>query len=164
LAALHQHQTDLHCVSSADSGARRLRPTAINHGAGWVLFEKSSNKAADTLLSILSPRRPVRYVAAYLEQLYIDRHCPICAQLIYKKSRRHAAWPTRIDRYGLGMRCGDDPCFFAIYARKLLLTKNMLEYEYKFVEVAETSRHLAFQTKRHSLALNVRPLSASDVR
>jgi hypothetical protein len=155
LVALDQHQADLHCVLSADSGAQRRRLPGINHGTGWVLFKTSSNQPADTLLSILSPRRPVRYVAAYLEQLYIDRNCSIRAQLIYKKSRKHAAWPTRIDRYGLGMRCGDDPCFFAIYARKILLTGNMLEYEYKIVEAAEAPRHLALQTKRHSLNLNV---------
>jgi hypothetical protein len=152
---LHQDQTDLHCVLTAVSGARRPDSAAINHGTGWVLFEQPSDQPARTLLSILSPRRPVRSVAAYLEQLYLDRFCSIRAQLIYKKSRRYAAWPTRIDRYGLGMRCGHDPCFFGIYARKILLAGNILEYEYQIVEVADDPRHLAFQTKRQSLTVNV---------
>jgi hypothetical protein len=152
---LHQDQTDLNCVQTAVSGARRRDLAAINHGTGWVLFEKPSDQPACTLLSILSPRRPARNVAAYLEQLYIDRFCSIRAQLIYKKSRRYAAWPTRIDRYGLGMRCGDDPCFIGIYARKILLAGNILEYEYKIVEVADDPRHLVFQTKRQSLTVSV---------
>jgi hypothetical protein len=155
---LHQDQTDLHCVPTADSGARRSRPAATNYGTGWVLFEQVSNRPAGTLLSILSPRRPARNVAAYLEQLYVDRFCSIRAQLLYKKSRKNAAWPSRIDRYGLGMRCGHDPCFFGIYARKILLTGNILEYEYKTVEVAENQANpwqLLFQTKRQSLTLDV---------
>jgi hypothetical protein len=152
---LHQDQTDFHCVPTAASDARPPHLPAINHGTGWVLFEQASNRPAGTLLSILSPRRPVRNVAAYLEQLYVDRFCSIRAQLIYKKSRKYAAWPTRIDRYGLGMRCGHDPCFFGIYARKILLMGDILEYEYKIVEVTDDPRHLMFQTKRQSLTVNV---------
>jgi hypothetical protein len=152
---LHQDQTDLHCALSAASGARRPHLAAINHGTGWVLFAQSSNRPACTLLSILSPRRPAREVAAYLEQLYVDRFCSIRAQLSYKKSRRYTAWPTRIDRYGLGMRCGHDPCFFGIYARKILLTGNILEYEYKIVEAADDARQLVLQTKRQSLTVNI---------
>jgi hypothetical protein len=152
---LHQDRSDLHRVRTAGSGARRPHLAAINHGTGWVLFEQLSNQPACTLLSILSPRRPARNVAAYLEQLYVDRFCSIRAQLIYKKSRKHAAWPIKIDRYGLGMRCGNDPCFFGIYARKILLTGNILEYEYKMVEVADDPRHILFQIKRQSLTVNV---------
>jgi hypothetical protein len=152
---LHQDQTDLHCVPTAASDARLPQLPVINHGTGWVLFEQGSNRPGGTLLSILSPRRPVRNVAAYLEQLYVDRFCSVRAQLIYKKSRKYAVWPTRIDRYGLGMRCGDDPCFFGIYARKILLTGDILEYEYKVVEVADDARHLMFQTRRQSLTVNV---------
>jgi hypothetical protein len=158
---LHQEQPDLHCAMTAASGARRPHVAANYHGTGWVLFEQSSDRPAHSLLSILSPRRPARDVAAYLEQLYVDRFCSILAQLIYKKSRKYAAWPTRIDRYGLGMRCGHDPCFFAIYARKILLRGNLLEFEYKIVEVAEEPRQLLFQTKRQSLTVNVLPLIAS---
>jgi hypothetical protein len=152
---LDQNQTDLHCVLIAASGARRSHLAAINHGTGWVLFEQPSNPPACTLLSILSPRRPVRKVAAYLEQLYVDRFCSIREQLSYKKSRKYAAWPIKIDRYGLGMRCGHDPCFLGIYARKILLTANILEYEYKIVEFADDPRHIVFQIKRQSLTLNV---------
>jgi hypothetical protein len=152
---LHQDQTDLHCALTAVSRARRRDEAAINHGTGWVLFEQPSDQPACTLLSILSPRRPARNVAAYLEQLYIDRFCSIRAQLNYKKSRRYAAWPARIDRYGLGMRCGHDPCFLGIYARKILLTGNLLEYEFNIVEVADEPRHLVFQTKRQSLTVNI---------
>ena len=152
---LHQDQTDLHCALIAATGARSSDPAAINHGTGWVLFEQPSDRPACTLLSILSPRRSARNVAAYLEQLYVDRFCSIRSQLIYKKSRKYAAWPIKIDRYGLGMRCGHDPCFFGIYARKILLTGNILEYEYKVVEAAEDPRHVAFQIKRQSLTVNV---------
>jgi hypothetical protein len=152
---LHQDQTDLNCSLTAASGARRSHLAVINHGTGWVLFEQRSNRPACTLLSILSPRRPARNVAAYLEQLYVDRFCSIRAQLFYKKSRKYAAWPIKIDRYGLGMRCGHDPCFFGIYARKILLTGNILEYEYKIVEVANDPRHIVFQVKRQSLTVNV---------
>jgi hypothetical protein len=152
---LHQDQTDLHGVLPAASGARRSHLTAINHGTGWVLLEQPSSRPACTLLSILSPRRPARNVAAYLEQLYVDRFCSIRAQLSYKKSRKYAAWPIKIDRYGLGMRCGHDPCFLGIYARKILLTGNILEYEYKIVEVSDDPRHIVFQLKRQFLAVNV---------
>jgi len=152
---LHQDQADLHCALTAASGARGPHIAAINHGSGWVLFEQPSSRPACTLLSILSPRRPARSVAAYLEQLYVDRFCSIRAQLTYKKSRKHAPWPARIDRYGLGMRCGQDPCFFGIYARKILLAGNILEYEYKIVEVADDPRHLVFQTRRQSLTIIV---------
>jgi hypothetical protein len=149
------HQTDLHCALTATSGARRPHLAAINHGTGWVLFEQPSNRSACILLSILSPRRPARNVAAHLEQLYVDRFCSVRAQLSYKKSRKHAAWPIKIDRYGLGMRCGHDPCFFGIYARKILLTGNILEYEYETVEVADDPRHIVFQIKRQSLTVSV---------
>jgi len=151
---LHQDETDLHCVLTAASDARRPHLAAINHGTGWVLFEQPSNRLACTLLSILSPRRPARNVASYLEQLYVDRFCSIRAQLNYKKSRKYAAWPIKLDRYGLGMRCGQDPCFLAIYARKILLTGNILEYEYKIVEVSDDPRHIVFQIKRQSLTVN----------
>jgi hypothetical protein len=152
---LHQDQTDLHRVVTAAARGRRSHLAAINHGTGWVLFEQQPNRPGCTLLSILSPRRPARNVAAYLEQLYVDRFCSIRAQLAYKKSRRSAAWPIKIDRYGLSMRCGHDPCFFGIYARKILLTGNNLEYEYKIVEVADDPRHLVFQLKNESLTVNV---------
>jgi hypothetical protein len=152
---LPQDQSDLHCVLTAASDARRSHLAAINHGTGWVLFEQPFNRAACTLLSILSPRRPARNVAAYLEQLYVDRFSSIRAQLIYKKSRKHVAWPIKIDRYGLGMRCGHDPCFFGIYARKIVLTGNILEYEYKIVEGADDPRHVVFQIKRQSLTVDV---------
>ena len=151
----HDDQTDVHCVPNAGSLAPRPHPAAINHGTGWLLYEQPSDRPACTLLSILSPRRPARNVAAYLEQLYVDRFCSVRAQLIYKKSRKYAAWPTRLDRYGLGMRCGNDPCFFGIYARKIILTGNVLEFEYKVVEVADDPRHLVFQTKRQSLSVDV---------
>jgi hypothetical protein len=90
-----------------------------------------------------------------LEQLYVDRFCSIRAQLVYKKSRRYAAWPIKIDRYGLGMRCGHDPCFFGIYAQKIRLTGNVLIYEYKIVEVGNDPRHLLFQIKRQSVTVNI---------
>jgi hypothetical protein len=152
---LHQEQTDLHCALPAASGARRSHLAAINHGTGWVLLEQPPNRPACTLLSILSPRRPARNVAAYLEQLYVDRFCSIRAQLNYKKSRKYAAWPIKIDRYGLGMRCGRDPCFLGIYARKILLTGNILEYEYKIVEVSDDPRQIVFQLKRQFLTVNI---------
>jgi hypothetical protein len=152
---VHQDPTGLHCVLTAASAARPSHQAAINHGTGWILLEQSPNRPACTLLSILSPRRPARNVAAYLEQLYVDRFCSIRAQLMYKKCRRNAAWPIKIDRYGLSMRCGHDPSFFGIYARKILLTGNILEYEYKIVEVADDPRHLAFQIKRESLTVKV---------
>ena len=75
--------------------------------------------------------------------------------LLPSKSRKYAAWPIKIDRYGLGMRCGHDPCFFGIYAQQILLTENILEYEYKIVEVADDPRHIVFQIKRQSLTVNV---------
>ena len=53
------------------------------------------------------------------------------------------------------MRCGRDHCFFGIYARRILLTGNVLEYEYKVVAVADDPRHLAFQIKREALTVNV---------
>jgi hypothetical protein len=149
---LHQDQTGLCCALTTSSG-RRPQLATINHGTGWVLFEQPTDRLACTLLSILSPRRPVRNVAAYLEQLYVDRFCSIRAQLSYKKSRRYAAWPIKIDRYGLGVRCGHDPCFLGIYARKILLTGNVLEYEYKSVEVAAETRHLVYETKHQSLTV-----------
>jgi hypothetical protein len=152
---LHQDKTDLHCVLTAASRGHLSQPGAAYHGTGWVLFEQPSNRLACTLLSILSPRRPARNVAAYLEQLYVDRFCDIRAQLSYKKSRKHAAWPIKIDRYGLGMRCGHDPCFLGIYARKILLTGNLLEYEYKIVETADDAEHIVFRIKRQSLTVNV---------
>jgi hypothetical protein len=152
---LHQDQTDLYCELTSASDTRRSHLTAINHGTGWVLFEQQSDRPACTLLSILSPRRPARNVAAYLEQLYVDRFSSIRAQLVYKKSRKHVAWPIKIDRYGLGMHCGLDPCFFGIYARKIVLAGNSLEYEYKVVEVADDPRHIVFQIKRQSLTVNV---------
>jgi hypothetical protein len=151
---VHQDPTGLHCAVAAASAARPSL-AAINHGTGWILVEQPPNRSACTLLSILSPRRPARNVAAYLEQLYVDRFCSIRAQLMYKKCRRYAAWPIKIDRYGLSMRCGHDPCFFAIYARKILLTGNMLEYEYGSVEVTDDPRHLVFQIKRESLTVEV---------
>jgi len=152
---LHQDLTDLHCALTAASGARRSHLAAINHGTGWVLFEQPFNRRTCTLLSILSPRRPARNVAAYLEQLYVDRFCSIRAQLSYKKSRKYAAWPVKIDRYGLGMQCGHDPCFLAIYARKILLAGNILEYEYQIVELADDPRHIVFQIKHQSLTVNI---------
>jgi hypothetical protein len=152
---VHQDPIGLHCVLTAASAAGPSHLAAINHGTGWLLVEQPPNRPVRTLLSILSPRRPARNVAAYLEQLYVDRFCSIRAQLMYKKSRKHAAWPIKMDRYGLGMRCGYDPCFFGIYARKILLTGNILEYEYKIVEVADDPRHLVVRTKRESLIVEV---------
>jgi hypothetical protein len=155
LMPLDQDLSQSHCAPTAASSPPQFHPTAMNHGTGWVLFEQRSNRPSRTLLSILSPRRPARNVAAYLEQLYVDRFCSIRAQLIYKKSRKYAVWPIKIDRYGLGMRCGHDPYFFGVYARKILLTGDILEYEHKIVEAAEDPRHIVFQIKRQSLRVNV---------
>jgi hypothetical protein len=139
---------------SATSGLRQSRVATINYGTAWVLFEQALNPPTRGLLSILSPRRTARDVAAYMEQLYVDRFCSIRAQLVYKKSRKFALCPTTIDRYGLGMHCGHDPGFVGIYARKILLKGDVLEYEYRIVAVTDHPRHLVFETKRQTLTVN----------
>jgi hypothetical protein len=89
-----------------------------------------------------------------MEQLYVDRFCSIRAQLVYKKSRKYALCPTTIDRHSPGMHCGHDPGFIGIYARKILLMGDVLEYEYRIVAVTDNPRQLVFETKRQSLRVN----------
>jgi hypothetical protein len=152
---LHQDLTDLHCVTSTASGVRRPQLTAMRHGTGWVLFEQASDRPTRSLLSILSPRRTARDVAAYVEQLYVDRFCSIRGQLTYKKSRKYAAYPAAIGRYGLSVHCGHEPRFFGVYARDILLKGNVLEYEYRVVVIADNPPHLLLETRRQSLTIDV---------
>lgn len=151
---LPQELSDLHCVTTAASGARRPQLAAIKSGTGWVLFEQASDRPTRSLLSILSPRRTARDVAAYVEQLYVDRFCSIRVQLIYKKSRKYALHPATIGRYGLSVHCGHEPSFVGVLARDIRLKGNVLEYEYRVVVNAEDRPRVLLEIRRQSLTID----------
>jgi hypothetical protein len=151
---LAQELSDLHCVTTAASESRRPQLAAIRHGTGWILFEQAADRPARSLLSVLSPRRTARDVAAYAEQLYVDRFCSIRAQLTYKKSRKYALYPATIGRYGLSVQCGREPLFLAVLARNILLKGQVLEYEYRVVVHADDPPHVLLETRRQSLMID----------
>jgi hypothetical protein len=151
---LNQDLSDSHGATIAASPVARPELAAIKHGTGWILFEQACDRPTRSLLSILSPRRTARDVAAYAEQLYVDRFCSIRAQLSYKKSRKDALFPAAIGRYGLSVHCGHEPLFLAVFARDILLKGNSLEYEYRVVVSAESPPHVLLEIRRQSLTID----------
>jgi hypothetical protein len=103
----------------------------MNHGPAWVLFEESFHERTKTLVSILSPRRTVRDVADYVEQLHMDRTGSIEERLRYKKSRKSAAYQPLIE--GSVIHCGHEPFLTAIYATKTRLRDNTLHFTYRII-------------------------------
>jgi hypothetical protein len=100
------------------------------HGPAWIVIEESPRSGSRTLVSILAPRRTVRDVAAFVEQLYVDRTASIQGRLQYKKSRK-AIYEALVD--GHVMHCGHDPFLVAIYAQQTTLKDDQLEFRYRII-------------------------------
>ncbi len=103
----------------------------MKHGPAWVLFEESFHQGSKKLLSLLSPRRPVNDVAAFVEQLYIDRTASLGERMQYKKSRKSAAYKPIID--GHVMHCGHEPFLVCIYAQQTSIQNNVLYFIYRII-------------------------------
>jgi hypothetical protein len=103
----------------------------MKQGPAWILFEESYHNKSRKLISILSPRRTVRDVAAFMEQLYVDRWASLQERMRYKKSRKSAAYTPMID--GSVIHCGHEPFLVAIYASQTYIKNNTLEFIYRII-------------------------------
>ncbi|MDT4331554.1 hypothetical protein ACQE3E_13555 [Methylomonas sp. MED-D] len=121
----------------------------MKHGPAWIIFEESY-QTPQRLVSILSPRKTVRDVAAYVEQLYIDRSSSLSERLKYKKSRKSAAYKPMIE--GSVVHCGHEPHLVAIYAYQTNIKNNTLEFTYRIIiKRAEHSKGVVFEERSQSI-------------
>lgn len=102
----------------------------MNHGSAWIILE-SGTDVERSLVSMLPRRRPADFVAAYVEQLYVDRSFSIAERLEYKKSRKRSPYPAEIDQYSNIITCGHNPFLSAFPARALELSGNALSFRYR---------------------------------
>jgi hypothetical protein len=126
----------------------------MNYGPAWIVIEESYHRASRRLVSVISPRRAAGDVARYIEQLYVDRFASVHARLAYKKSRKHATYPTERGVYQGIMHCGQDPVFHAIYAHRVELTGKSLVFGYKILVKVEEPTRPVFEERQQSLELD----------
>ncbi|WP_404361575.1 hypothetical protein [Methylotuvimicrobium sp. KM1] len=91
-----------------------------NLGKAWVVLEESYHSEEKRLITVLSPRKTVAYVAEYIEQAYVDRYASFDEKIVFKKDKKKS--PFRIERYMINdttISHGHDPMFNAYYAHKL---------------------------------------------
>jgi hypothetical protein len=105
----------------------------MDHGPGWIILEDGT-RVERTLVSILPSRRTPADVAAYVEQLYVDRSYSISERLAYKKSRKSSPYPATIDPYSCIITCGGNPFLSAFPARVIELKGNALTFWYRLPE------------------------------
>jgi hypothetical protein len=122
----------------------------MNHGSGWILFQQKFGESHRVLLSILPARKARDDVAAYMEQLYVDRFSSIHQRLDYKKHRKTIN-SVITDRGGGVMHCGHDPYFHCLYASKIVLKGNVLEYFYRILVNADDPLNPRFEQRSQAI-------------
>jgi hypothetical protein len=128
---------------------------AMNYGSGWIIFEETAQEQESrVLLSILSPRKSFRDVAAYMQQLFIDRTGLIRDRLEFKKNPKSAGYQVQSDRGTNPLYIGNEPVVFGIRADKIMLKGNTLEFFYKIlVNPFDDPLQARFETRSQSLAV-----------
>jgi hypothetical protein len=109
----------------------KRRTTSVNYGAGWILYEESLHQNTRKLVSILPARRPPNDVSKFMQQIYIDRTCTLQERLDYKKSPKSAAYKVESDRLTNPLHIGHDPWLMDIYAHRIFLKAEGLEFTYR---------------------------------
>ena len=127
----------------------------MNYGAGWIVLENKYPETSQVILSVISPRRSSTYVSQYIEQLYVDRHASIRERLEYKKSPKNYPYRTKVGLYSGIMHCGQSPVLHGIYAHKIVLSGDQLDFSYKIL-VREDSRNTPiFEDRRQAIPVDV---------
>ena len=127
----------------------------MNYGAGWIILEESYREGTTKLLSILSPRRTAKDVSAFVEQLHIDRHGSIRERLEYKKTRKAAAYAPMLDGFGGVMHCGHEPHLTGIYAHRIVLRNEQLEFTYRIATNRDKGPlEVTFEERQQSIPLD----------
>ena len=127
----------------------------MNYGAGWIILENRYPEASKLVLSVISPRRSSAFVAQYIEQLYVDRHASIRERLEYKKSRKNYPYQTQTSIYSGIMHCGQSPVLHGIYAHKILLSGNQLDFTYKILVREDPPHTPVFESRRQVVPVDV---------
>lgn len=122
----------------------------MQHGPAWVLFEESFHQQTKTLLSLLSPRRPVRDVVSFVEQAYVDRTGSLAEKVRYKKS---AIYTPVLD--GHVMHCGHELFLVCIYAQQISVHENVLSFTYRIItERGSSPEDFVWEERQQSIAVD----------
>jgi len=127
----------------------------MNHGSGWVLIEEHSRPHSRRLITVLPPRKSHHDVAKYVEQLYVALHASTREKLIYKKNRKLEAYAVMTDSTSGIMHCGHEPSFTCIFAQKIILHENSLEFHYRIDINHDDPSNPTFQTRHQSIAIEI---------
>jgi len=127
----------------------------MNHGSGWILIEEYYHSRSRKLLSILPPRKSRRDVAAFMEQLYVDRHASIREKLGYKKHCKLAAYAVSTDMFNGTMHCGHEPFFICVFANKIVLRENNLEFHYRIAVNRDDPMNPIFEARSQTITVDV---------
>jgi hypothetical protein len=126
-----------------------------SHGAGWVVYQDDyPNSATVSLVSILPPRMSRESVAAFVEQVYVDRFATIEGRLSYKKHpRNNPLCETLFDRGGSLVHVGNGPFFHTVYARRITLEGTFLKVEYRILVDASDLPNPVFEQRQMTVPL-----------
>lgn len=103
----------------------------MNTGKGWLIIEEYFHENTKSVVSIISPRKGIKYVREYVEQMYVDRFASINEKIAYKKNPKFSAFKIEEPSDNNTFSFGHDPTFRVYACHKLSLKGNKLTYIYK---------------------------------
>lgn len=94
-------------------------------------------------------------VAAFVEQIYVDRFAAITDRLTYKKHPRDdSLCSTLFERGGNIVHVGNGPYFHAIYARQITLEGDLLKLDYRILVKADDPLNPLFEPRQMELTVD----------
>ncbi len=142
--------------ASAKTKRSQTRASAtVNHGAGWIIFEESYHQKSRKLVSIISARRSTNDVSVFMQQIYVDRASTIEGRLSYKKSSKSAPYQVTMGKHCNPMHIGHDPWLVGLYAEKISLRGNILEFSYRILVNSDNPLRPIFEERSQSLEVDV---------
>ena len=123
------------------------------HGAGWIIFEESYMNGTKELVSILPARRSTRDVSEFMRQTYIDRRASIEHRLAFKKSPRSDPYQVMMGRHMNPLHIGHDPFLVGIYAHKIALNGNSLDFTFRILVSVDQNLVPTFEDRQQSITV-----------
>ena len=126
----------------------------MDYGSGWVIFEESADASDGRLVSMLSARKPFRYIAEYLQQSYVDRFGAIEDRLAFKKHPNTSPYEMLRGPHPNPTHVGHDPSLVAIYAYKIQVSAHSLIIHYKIlINPNDNPLQARYETRQQSLSI-----------
>lgn len=123
----------------------------VNYGAAWIVFEESYHQKTRRLLSVLPPRKSPGDVSEFMRQMYSDRAYAIAERLKYKKSPNSAPYQVMKGLYMSPLHIGHDPWLVGIYANRVLLKGDAIEFTYRILTNSDDPLNPRLEDRTQSL-------------